>query len=266
MQPYEDGRGLFIHICNLHFGGRLDGEENFQGRVRKGAEMDLSSVSSAIPLLDVDYVVYTDKTADEIREIIKEAKKKMSETKYFSFFLLISTHGDDDAIYGIDDNIVEIDHEIINPFHNYNFAPLDGVPKAFFLNCCRGSERPDEIKREKVATDFRVKKVEHLRKGSKIGDHMVVYSTQKGYASIRYQEDGSPLLETLASTITEYSETKELARTDMETLMNKIKQKISVKYGLLIEVSSSLAKEFLIPAKGTFTITKLAQNESTKLP
>merc|ERR1712223_731323 len=78
---------------------------------------------------------------------------------------------------------------------------------------------------------------------------MVVYSTQKGYASIRYQEDGSPLLETLASTITEYSEKKELATTDMETLMNKIKQKISVNYGLLIEVSSSLAKEFLIPAK-----------------
>ena len=255
--PYEKGRGLFIHICNLHFGGRLDRDETFQGKVRyrKGAEKDLSLVSRAAQLLDVEYLEYTDKTADEIRGIIKESKKTMLKEKYVSFFLVISTHGDDDLIYGVDDQSVAIEREIIDPFHNYNFPALDGMPKNFFLNCCRGSEAPDSIKREQTAKDhgkFKTKKVEMTRKGSKIGDYMVVYSTHKGLASIRYQEDGSPLLDTLATTIAEYAENKLLATTDMETLIKKIRQRIHAKTGLSIEVSSSFSKEFLIPAKGIF--------------
>ena len=262
IHQYEEGRGLFVHICNMHFGGRLDGDETFQGdvRYRKGAEKDLSSIRCAAQFLDVEYLEYTDKTADEIRGIVEEAKRKMLKEKYVSFFLVISTHGEDDFVYGVDNQVVSIESEIINPFHNYNFAGLDGMPKNFFLNCCRGSEAPDSIKREQTAKDhakFKTKKVEMIRKGAKIGDFMVVYSTHKGLASIRYQQDGSPMLETLASTIIDYAERKELATTDMETLVKKIKQKIHVKYGLSIEVSSSFAKEFFIPVKGIFKILNL---------
>ena len=134
MVPYRDGRGLFVHICNLHFGGRLDGDETFQGEVRyrKGAEKDLSMVSRAAQLLDVEYLEYTDKKADEIREIIDDAKKKMMHGNYFSFFLVVSTHGDDDYVHGIDEKYVAIENEIIDPFHNYNFAELDGNQKCFF--------------------------------------------------------------------------------------------------------------------------------------
>ena len=131
MLPYRNGKGLMIHICNLHFGGRLDGDETFQGEVRyrKGADKDISWVSSAAQLLDVEYLVYTDKTADEIRGIIDDAKNKMLKEKYFSFFLIISTHGEDDFVYGVDDRSVTIEEEIINPFHNFNFSALDGMPK-----------------------------------------------------------------------------------------------------------------------------------------
>ena len=79
---------------------------------------------------------------------------------------------------------------------------------------------------------------------------MVVYSTPKGLASVRFHEDGSPLLETLASTIAEYSERKELSTTDIETLIKKVKYEIHAKTGLSIEYSSTLTKEFHIPAKG----------------
>ena len=157
-------------------------------------------------------------------------------------------------------------------FHNHKFAPLAGIPKTFFLNCWRGSEAPDSIKREQTAKDhakFKTKKVEMIRKGSKIGDYMVVYSTHKGLASIRYQQDGSPMLETLASTIIDYAERKELATTDIETLMKETKLKIKEKYDLLIEYSSTLGKLFFIPAKGTFRIpnfpTLMNESNSNKI-
>ena len=181
----------------------------------------------------------------------------MSKEKYFSFFVLISTHGEDDFVYGADNKSVAIEREITNPFHKYNFSGLDGIPKIFFLNCCRGSEAPDSIIREHTANDnvkFKTKKFEMIRKGTKIGDYMVVYSTHKGLASIRYQEDGSRTNEALAATIAEYAERKELAMTDMETLVKKIKYKIHMKSGLSFEVSSSFSKEFFIPAKGIFKI------------
>ena len=79
---------MFVHICNMHFGGRLDGDETFQGdvRYRKGAEKDLSSIKCAAQFLDVEYLEYTDKTADEIRGIIEEAKMKMLKKNTCPFF------------------------------------------------------------------------------------------------------------------------------------------------------------------------------------
>ena len=54
------------------------------------------------------------------------------------FVFVAMSHGGPDAIYGTDGKPVSISHDIINQFDGKNWPKMEGKPKIFLIQACRG--------------------------------------------------------------------------------------------------------------------------------
>ena len=253
---YENGKSIFVFICNHHF-GNLENDETFSGRYREGAILDATKLACAIKgSFYIEYIEHHDKTAEEIREIIQTVKDKVNNEEYHSLFLCISSHGESNKVFGTDEKAVNIEQEIINPLHNNQCPGLEGRPKIFFMNACRGSTNPDYVPRDSVKIDDAssmfeiISPIKELSVYSKVGDYMVVYSTPNDFSSLRYPKEGSPLIQTLSNEIIRLSEEPNCKRTTLQHLIESVKQKVYQQYTLVLVVENALVKDLYLPFKG----------------
>ena len=139
-KPYKIGRGLCIVINNVVFAKHIgDDELIHEGRFRGGAGLDASIISRAMGYLDMEFIFEENKTAAEIEKRLEWAKNLVDTSKdtYHSLIIIISSHGHEGAIYGTDEQPVNIEMKVINPFHNIDCVGLQGCPKIFMINACR---------------------------------------------------------------------------------------------------------------------------------
>ena len=257
---YKSGNSLFVSICNHHF-GNLENDETFRGRIREGAILDATKLTKAITgSLNTEYIEHHDKTAEEIRKIIQTVKDKVNNGEYHSLFFCISSHGERNSIFGADEKAINIEEEIINPLHNHKCPGLEGRPKIFFMNACRGSTNPNYIPRDSAKSDDAssmfeiISPIKELSVYSKVGDYMVVYSTPNDFSSIRYPKEGSPLIQTLSNEIIRLSEEPNCKRTTLQHLIESVKQKVYQQYTLVLVVENALVKDLYLPFKGNSVV------------
>ena len=264
--PYKPGTGLFVHICNTAFGKRVKNEE-IEGRFRAGALIDTANISRALAFVNMDFMTYENKKASEIVQIMEYVKNMVCENinKYHSLMVLISTHGVKDKIFGVDEECVDVEELIIKPFHNYRCLGLRGKPKIFIFNCCRGTldAMPMVVMREAAKdsasyygdahTDgdgFVIKSIQPMDTISMVGDYLVLYSTPKDFVSFRFPERGSPLIQTLASTIMELSGNQELHHVEFLSLAKMVQKRVIKEFDLVIGFEDYLMKPFFLPIRG----------------
>ena len=139
IKPYKPGRGLCLVINNVVFAKQIGRNESIHGRFRGGAGLDASIISRAMAFLDIEFIFEENKTASEIEELMTWAKNLVdsNKDKYHSLIMILSSHGSEGTIYGSDENPVDIQTKVVEPFHNINCEGLQGSPKIFMINACR---------------------------------------------------------------------------------------------------------------------------------
>ena len=133
IREYESGRGIVLSITNTVFGELLP-NEYFRGKVRmrEGADLDNHIITKCFDRCNVEFEPRYNLTAGEIHKEIEKIKQHIEKTNRYKFLIiLLASHGvkqgEKDMILGTDDDPVDIDNQIIQPFQNSNCAALQGL-------------------------------------------------------------------------------------------------------------------------------------------
>ena len=139
-KPYKNGRGLCIFINNVVFAKKIGRNESLHGgRARFGAGLDALIIQKAMGHLDMEFIPEENLTASEIEKCLTEYRDLVNSNKdtYHSLIVIVSSHGCEGTILGTDENPVDVQTKIVEPFHNTMCVGLQGSPKIFIINACR---------------------------------------------------------------------------------------------------------------------------------
>ncbi|KAG0575506.1 hypothetical protein KC19_5G008800 [Ceratodon purpureus] len=196
--------------------------ENYpQDMKRCGAEYDRGKMHALFKTLFFDVKWFVDCKAETLkRELIKVSETIGSGTSESSctppkkkkkpdcFVCFVSAHGNTDEhghyITDIWKNKVYIISDILEPFMKCD--GLEGIPKVFFINACRGKLR---------STDSMVECVKRTGK-----DSLVFFSTEEGYESFRSPKNGTLFVQALYEAISLNHEKEDVG--SMVTIANNM--------------------------------------------
>ena len=249
---YDIGKGLVFSMCNIVF-GKLDKNEEGNIRFRQGGEHDINKLASCFggSYLNVDHIFKPNLEKNEIKHELERVRRKLeADNEYKYLIVLMSSHGATyegrEIIFDTENSLVDIQNEIVGPFHNEKFKKFAGRPKIFILNCCRGimphkyEPKTDGI-RSTSKTQLQLSKA----------DVCIIWSTVEEAASIRFPTEGSPLIQSLCGMIIDKAIDKTLQSTPfVRALIPDLSEEVRRKHGTQIEYKSSFAKSFYLQLKG----------------
>ncbi|KAL1478815.1 hypothetical protein MTO96_052364 [Rhipicephalus appendiculatus] len=124
-------RGMCIIINNCNFEDETDR--------RDGSEQDVRRMESLFKAFLFNCIVHTDKKAEEMRELLCEAAQCQEQEGAQCLVVILMSHGDQDTIQGVDGEALHLINDVYAQFNNENCPALQGKPKLFFIQACRGS-------------------------------------------------------------------------------------------------------------------------------
>ncbi|XP_041378168.1 caspase-3-like [Gigantopelta aegis] len=221
-------RGYVYMINNHQF-------DNFDAR--NGTQIDCRKLEKLFSQLG--YFVSTDRDlkAEEMKRRLKEFAKFPENLKVDSLIVVILSHGEqDDIIFGTDGEstnrgfkkYLTIKH-LKSWFGNRRCPELEGKPKLFLIQACRGQSEDigsasasvgSSVQRDVV--DFPADTTADIMNESSLpeqSDMIFAHSSVPGYVSYRDPEQGSVFINALVNVFTEESHREHLA--DMLTMVNK---------------------------------------------
>ncbi|KAK6187864.1 hypothetical protein SNE40_005797 [Patella caerulea] len=186
-------RGIAVVIVNEYFHGHSK---------RSGAELDRDMLANCFKSLKFDVRVFTNLSGSDTMKVLQGVSLEMCRnTDFDCFAFAISTHGDkisyndthknkvieEDIVHATDGYIRTAD--ILDVFSDENCKGLEGKPRLFFLQACRGdkldpgTENYDEIDGyydKEIITRLPCRK-----------DFLVMYATPPGFFAFRRPKQGS---------------------------------------------------------------------------
>ena len=138
---YKKGHGLCVAIFNVAFGQAKPNQLDIEGKFRVGADIDMVNFTKSISSLDMTYEYHGNKKGAEIVDIMKDIRRRVNKDQdlYNSLIVLISSHGKENTILGIDNEEVDFKECIVKPLHNARCEGLKGKPKLFIVTACRAT-------------------------------------------------------------------------------------------------------------------------------
>ncbi|KAI5099418.1 caspase-8-like [Silurus meridionalis] len=194
-------RGVCVIINNMNFGD--------PDMYRHGSDMDKDALSNVFDWLGFTVEVHKDKTAEQMKAILKTHGQKQHEGDCFVCCIL--SHGTTNGVYGTDKTLVLRD-DIYSPFDGASCPSLNNKPKVFFIQACRGKlyhpivqsdahneENAGEETEEEEELDTDVGEV--ILNGK---DFFMARSTIKGYYSLRSTISGSWFIQSLCKQLQDF--------------------------------------------------------------
>lgn len=189
----QQGFALIIH--NHYFPKRKDSN-------REGSEKDVE----AIRRFCEDAGIHINKTdrptenlkATEIDSLCDEIAKR-DFTRYDGFLCFILSHGDQDGIFGVDDNTIGV-QDMVSKFKKCD--TLVGKPKLFFIQACRGSHQDSGMLIDSDSHPVNEPRPLRLPTDS---DILIAHSTVEGLESYRNRQCGSWFITTLIDQLEQHA-------------------------------------------------------------
>ncbi|KAK8774128.1 hypothetical protein V5799_011338 [Amblyomma americanum] len=123
-------RGLCIIINNNNFQGGCE--------ERRGSDLDVKRVNDLFRALHFKCVVHKDLSARSMKEELLRAAQPEHHQEADCLVVILMSHGRENEIFGSDGNIVHLHDDVYTLFNNENCPTLQGKPKIFFVQACRG--------------------------------------------------------------------------------------------------------------------------------
>ncbi|XP_019393144.1 PREDICTED: caspase-14 [Crocodylus porosus] len=132
--------------------------------------------------------------------------------------ITLMSHGRENGwICGEDKDKVNL-KDIFPLFNNANCPKLQGKPKIFIIQACRGSNKDEGVERMDNAFQESDDMMDSMRLPTS-SDYYIVYSTQKGYVALRNEKHGSRMIEAMNEVFSQHGMKWHLG--DLFTKVNK---------------------------------------------
>ncbi|XP_077508544.1 caspase-14-like [Amblyomma americanum] len=125
-------RGRCIIIGNMAFGGLAEERHCSFGDVMRMRRLFLA--------LHFDCTVAINLTSDEMKELLEWAAQPEQQKNADCLVVVLMSHGRQNYIYGVDFKPLHLYEDIYERFNNENCPALQGKPKLFFVQACRGGQ------------------------------------------------------------------------------------------------------------------------------
>ena len=206
--------------------------ENFpKDRQRTGAEKDAKALEGLFNDLGFTVIVRENLSLPAVRKLLR-IMTKTDHTNSSCLVWIMMSHGSEDGIECSDgDNLDE--KELYENFSTRNCPTLNGKPKIFIFQCCRGDrldkliEHPLEYPNEVDTTSYK-----QASSTNKHGMHMspdkadmiTVHATFAGYAAIRIESEGSLFIQTFVKVLRDKRYEKEEFKQQLTVVKKRMAQ------------------------------------------
>ncbi|KAM7174866.1 caspase-14 [Macrochelys suwanniensis] len=176
---------------------------------RRGAEKDIEIMNKWFDKYQFEMPSgqCIDPNGQEILPALEKFRDQINQSKDEISCCLIAlmSHGRSHGlIQGKDGDTVDLD-DIFALFNNIQCPKLQEKPKIFIIQACRGGKEDhgvEEIEHESREADCTYNLIA-IRRLPTASDYYIVYSTQKGYISLRNTEKGSRMIEAMDEVFSE---------------------------------------------------------------
>ncbi|XP_076358068.1 caspase-2-like isoform X5 [Tachypleus tridentatus] len=158
--------------------------------------------------------------SDQIIDVVEAFSKKPEHEHVDSCVVIILSHGEYDIVYGTDAEEIRIE-KILDCFNNESCPLLQGKPKMFFFQACRGKNydigvskynQPDaKPSRHGGTAEIPYTAETVIRRLPTWTDMVISYSTVAGYISLRNNIFGSWYCQALTSVLMNHAHDVELS-------------------------------------------------------
>lgn len=202
-------------------------EEGSGIKNRLGSDIDVTNIKNTFEQLNFKVTVIKDLSSEQLIRYLKEKSIDRALERVGVFVCFLMSHGEEGRISGSDGKHVEID-TIITNFKNDQCYALQGKPKIFFVQACRGN-MIDKPKLQHLHTDdLSVTQPQDA-------DILVCHATTKGKVAVRTDE-GSWYISKLCDTVRRGYTKLDLMK--MHTKVNHDVSEESKKGGSTLQVSN----------------------------
>nr|XP_033805912.1 caspase-3-like [Geotrypetes seraphini] len=203
-------RALIIVMSDFHPRSNLPS--------RKGATKDANRLFKILSRLDYDAKLFTDKTAEEIKQIYEQESQ---EEQGDCFLSILSSHGEEGAIYDFHGHPIKL-MQIFHMLSPDKCRALAGKPKLFFIQACRGQMLDEGIQ---IEADSGVSQDDNFAHYLTIPDDTtVMFASSPGYAAF-LNLAGSVFLQTLCNLLE--AEERHL---ELTSLLTRISYRVAYKF------------------------------------
>lgn len=204
-------RGLCIIINNIYF---------FHDPPRLGAKVDGENMKNLFEALHflVDY--REDLTAHDMKKMFREAAKTKAHRNAECFVVILMSHGTNGKIKGVDGEDVDLLYDVFRRFNNVNCPDLQGKPKIFFIQACRGDEYDNGTKGVRDTQDG----CDMFGRIPTWTDMYFAYATTPGYVALKNQQIGSWFLSAVYEVFS-----KNACNLHLHELMDSVADKVTTR-------------------------------------
>lgn len=171
---------------------------------RSGSEQDVRNLKSLFDDFGLKPIkVVNNLTSTQMLELLEETSEK-DFSKYDCFICVILSHGSKEGIHGTDDEAIQVE-ALTSKFCHGSCPTLDGKPKVFFIQACRGSQ--EDLAQVESDSEAIPMSFPQLPTSS---DFLICYASSPGYQSYRQPEHGSWFISTVFQVFKDYAATEHL--------------------------------------------------------
>lgn len=214
-------RGRCIILNNAHF--------ECHSESREGSELDVDRMHSLFSHFHFKVTIGSNLSANEMKGLLTRVSKAESQNDADCLVIIVMSHGKEGTIYGSDGEEVHLERDVYEPFNNEKCPALQGKPKLFFVQACRGDqwdsgtedvrETPDTSKAADVQPHMASKRTSKRMPG--VSDMYIAYATIPGYVALKNKQIGSWFLSAVSDVFSEHACTISL-----DGLMERVHDKV----------------------------------------
>ena len=129
---------------------------------------------------------------------------KEDHTKYCAFVMIVMSRGDSsDVIFGVEDRYITVE-ALMAEFKATRCPSLDGKPKVFIIQACRGSSDPLPLPSEVCTDRCGISTNSTLPRSTcpKEADFLLAFASVPGHETYRFQKQGTVFIQVSSMLIT----------------------------------------------------------------
>uniref|UniRef100_L7LWQ9 Putative caspase-2 n=1 Tax=Rhipicephalus pulchellus TaxID=72859 RepID=L7LWQ9_RHIPC len=214
-------RGLCIIINNMDF---VRAEDR-----RIGSEHDVRRMEHLFREFHFNCIVRYNLTASQIKTLLSWAAQPEQQEGADCLVVILMSHGKKDTIDDIDGEQVHLYDDVFTLFNNENCPALQGKPKLFFIQACRGTKDDsgtgaavfDTADAGPIPADVPQSSSARQERLATWSDMYFAFATIPGYKALKNSAIGSWFLADVYSVFSQHAATMHL-----ESMMRLVQKKV----------------------------------------